>query len=280
MVHFLMACWLFSLAAYLPKQRVQWLVLFFIQTGLILFLNHRTVWLASITGMVFFMYVVQTRGKEHYPSAAFTPIIVVPVVAIILLFSYVFAEHPEILTTLSDRITDIQKVDKQGTGAWRLQQFESYLPFILEHPIIGMRWAGFELPVQFIAQQTGKEVFIANTGHHFHSFYVDCLFYHGLTGLALLSAIFVYIPYKVITLPVKLPFKVLALAAWSLSCLQYGLSYVIDDWHHGVAGMALAMLDTYLIKVDKENAALRAQYIETQNLESEQSMLASDEVEQ
>ena len=255
-VMFLMCAWLYAFNSYLPTLKVQWLILFFALSALILFLNHRTVWLASISCMAMNLFLINTKGRERYSSTAFTPIILVPIIAVVLVFAYVFSEKPELLANITDRIVDIKKADEQGTGKWRIQQFTSYLPFIFEHPLFGMRFSGFELPVQFIAVQTGKAVFSADTGHHFHSYYVDSLFYHGLLGLSILSSVFVYTFYKMITFPVKVPFRLIGLGIWAGICMQYGLSYPLDDFHFAMAGFALAALDTYLDKVDNERLAL------------------------
>jgi len=252
-VYFLMAAWLFAFNSYLPKLNVGWLLTFFVLTALILFLNHRTVWLASATAMALNLAIINLRGKERYSPTAFTPLIVIPIIAVMLLFSYVFSENPEIIDTLTERITDIEKADEQGTGKWRLVQFQSYLPFVFDHPLIGMRFRGFELPVQFIADQTGKAVFTENTGHHFHSYYMDSLFYHGLAGFLVLSSIFIYTFRQILVLPVKLPFRLVGMGVWALVCLQYGLSYPLDDFHFAMAGLALAAIDTHLDNVDATN---------------------------
>lgn len=251
-VFFLMCVWLYAFNSYLPTLKVQWLVVFFVAAGFILFLNHRTVWLASITSFAVNLFLVNLRGKERYSPTAFTPIIVIPVIAAMLVFAYVFSEKPEFLQNIMDRILDIQKVDEQGTGKWRLEQFESYLPFVLEHPLFGMRFEGFELPVQFFAEQTGKEVFDAQTGHHFHSFYMDSLFYHGLLGLCILASVFVYTFRKLLLFPVQPPLRIVGLGVWCIFCLQYGLSYPMDDFHFAMAGFSLAAMDTYLEKVQAE----------------------------
>ena len=260
-VMFLMCAWLYAFNSYLPTLKVHWLLVFFALSALILFLNHRTVWLASISCMSMNLFLINTKGKERYSGTAFTPIILVPLIAVVLVFAYVFSEKPELLANITDRIVDIKKADQQGTGKWRIQQFTSYLPFIFDHPFFGMRFSGFELPVQFIAEQTGKEVFTADTGHHFHSYYVDSLFYHGLLGLTILSSVFVYTFYRMITYPVKVPFRLIGLAIWAGICMQYGLSYPLDDFHFAMAGFALAALDTNLDNVDAE----RTTQLATQN---------------
>ena len=256
-VSLLMAVWLYAFNSYLPTTKAIWLVFFFILSAFILFLNHRTVWLSSTTSMTLTLILINYKGSDRYSPTAFTPIVLIPVIGAMLVFSYVFSEKPELLQNITERITDIEKVNERGTGKWRLEQFESYLPFILDHPLFGMRFEGFELPVQFFAEQTGKEVFDAHSGHHFHSYYMDNLFYHGLFGLCVLSGVFLYPIIQLLRLPVKLPNRLVGLSVWTLAALQYGLSYPIDDFHFAIAGFTLAGIDTYLDKVDAERVKER-----------------------
>ena len=270
MVFFLLAGFIYSFNTYLTTTKVFWLVVLFACLGLILFLNHRTVWLATITSMALNILLIQLKGKEPIVPTAWTPLIVVPTVAVFFVFAYVFTEKPELLASIVDRITDIEKVNEQGTGKWRIEQFQSYLPFVIDHPLIGMRFEGFELPVQFIAEQTGEEVFVANTGHHFHSFYMDSLFYHGLAGLVLLSMPFINPIYRLWHFPIKPSARLIGLCCWCLIALQYGLSYPLYEFHFAMAGFTLAYMDTCLDKADAEQANLQAQYAEAELPEPEQ----------
>ena len=252
-VSLLMSVWIYTFNTYLIQKKPWWLIAFFTFTACILFLNHRTVWLSSTSALVLSLIVNQAKGKEKYPAAVFTPLLMIPGLAVMLIFAYVFSEKPEILKFISQRISDITNIEDQGTGSWRLEQWLSYWPYIKEHPWFGMRFEGYELPVQFFAQQNGKQVFEQNTGHHFHSFYVDNVFYVGVVGMVILGAVFIYPLYRVMTLPIKMPLRLVALSCWTLVALQYGLSYPIDDFHFAIAGFTMAGIDTYLDKVDMEN---------------------------
>ena len=61
-----------------------------------------------------------------------------------------------------------------------------------------MRLKGFELPIQFYNLETGTQIFESNTGHHFHSFYMDTLFYFGLIGLVMIMILIIIPIYKIL----------------------------------------------------------------------------------
>ena len=241
--HFLLLPFLFFFNRYLTTRNFGWLMLFFMMGGFIVFLNHRSVWLAAIIAVVLNALYLTNKGRDKIPLPTFTPIFVIPFIAISLITSYVLADNPELVKNLQERIDDISNAEEQGTGKWRLEQFKSYLPFILDHPFTGMRFEGYELPNQFISEKSGKSTFDDATGHHFHSYYVDILFYGGLAGLALLMAPIIYLLRRAWTATTGLGGDAVAFVAFCGSGLVYGTSYLLDFYFWGVLGGALAVLD-------------------------------------
>lgn len=225
---------------YLSSRRLIFLFAFFAILTLIIFLQHRTVWLATLLALTINLILIR-KSSYHFDLPAFGPIVSIPVIAGFLLFSFVLSSNPEILTQLEKRIADIGNAQTQGTGNWRIEQFQSYWSFILDNLLIGMRLEGFELPIQFY-EDSGQQPWPAGTGHHFHSFYVDRLFYFGLVGLFIILALFARLISKIIQSK-NLSLEQIVMASFVLSGLIYGFSYNWSTYFYGILGIALVFLD-------------------------------------
>ena len=287
--HFLILPFLFFFNRYLRTNKMTWLFAFFAVTAFILFLNHRSVWLSSAFSMIVNLAFIYTKGKEKVASAAYGPVFLIPFVAISLVFSYVLADKPEVLAKISERVEDIGKADEQGTGKWRLEQFESYLPFILDHPIYGMRFEGFELPNQFISEKSNKNTFADGSGHHFHSFYFDIFFYFGTIGFLLVFWPIGGSIYKTITAPVPISLETIAFVVFIASGVIYGLSYLLSYYFFSCLGITIALLENNIDKGLAERAQLQTDYdnavaekedeLEADNRDWEQAQLAHAEAD-
>ena len=262
--HFLVLPFLFFFNRYLTTRGFGWLMLFFMMGGFVVFLNHRSVWLAAIVGVALNALYLTNRGREKIPLPTFTPIFVIPFIAISLITSYVLADNPELVKNIQERIDDISKADDQGTGKWRLEQFKSYLPYILDHPFIGMRFEGYELPNQFISEKSGTATFGDGTGHHFHSYYVDILFYGGLVGLLLLASPIIYLLRRAWTAGTRLSGDSIAFVAFCGSGLVYGSSYLLDYYFWGVLGAGLAILDADIARQQQIDYEAQLAYYQQQ----------------
>jgi hypothetical protein len=150
--------------------------------------------------------------------------------------------HPEILEKLADDIADIQNHNKQGTGEWRAVQAKAYWPFIQENIVVGMRFKGFELPIQFYdPEQPWLVVFPDGHGHFFHSFYIDSLFYLGAIGLLLLCMPQLYTLGQIVRRPPLDP-EAITWSIFIISSLVYGYSYALPAYFYGVAGLGFVRI--------------------------------------
>lgn len=240
-VLFLVLPLLYFFNDYFKRKTFISLLLFLLMLGFILFLNHRSVWIASIVAL-FINILLLKKTDIELKLTDFLPIITVPSIAFILIFSLVISANPEIIETIVERIADIQNAETQGTGSWRLEQFYSYLPYIQDNLLIGMRFEGFELPVQFFHAEAGTAVFAANTGHHFHSFYVDRVFYMGMFGLFLLLLPFFYLFINIFRKSVVTSEQAI-LVSFVAGGLIYGFSYNLPVYFFGLLGIAVAFVE-------------------------------------
>ena len=236
---------LYYLNAYFAKGKILQLLAFFFGVALIIFLQHRSVWISMGVALAInaTLLLMGRVAGARLSSARLLPMVLIPVVVLISGGLAVIG-NPRVVKRLEASIDDIQHADKQGTGSWRLNQFKAYQPYIEENPIAGMRLKGFELPVQFyhLADDGGSEVPVwqGRTGHHFHSFYIDRLFYFGIVGLLLTLLVPVLLLLRRVLSPVPLPPASAACIVFSLSTLVYGFSYDWPLYFLGVLGLSLA----------------------------------------
>lgn len=253
--YFILLPCLFFLNVYLRDRKTIYLLLFMSIMFFIIYLQHRTVWLATIFALAINFLLIR-KSDFSFPLSAFTPFIVIPLIAGFLIFSFVLSTNPEVADKFVERIEDIQNVESQGTGSWRLEQFKSYWPFIEDNLAIGMRLRGFELPIQFFHSEAGIAFFDDGTGHHFHSFYVDRLFYFGLLGIVMVIPLVFYFINKTRG-KYTLSAEQLTLVAYVSSGLIFGISYNLPGFYFGVVGMAISYIhQTYILEPEEENYAV------------------------
>lgn len=236
---------LYYFNAYLTTGRLLQLGAFLLGVGLIIFLQHRSVWVAMGVALVLNVVLV-VLGRvtgARFSSARVLPLVLVPLLVLVS-GGLAAVSNPRVLKKLEAGIDDIQHADKQGTGSWRLDQFNAYQPFIDEYPVAGMRLKGFELPVQFyhLADDGGSQVPVwkAMTGHHFHSFYIDRLFYFGISGLILILLVPVSLLVRRVLSPVPMSPAVASCIIFSFSMLVFGFSYDWPLYFFAVLGLSLA----------------------------------------
>lgn len=236
---------LYYLNHYMSRGGLPRLLAFFMGGTLVIFLQHRSVWVALGVALAL-NAVLLALGRvagARLSSARLLPMAVLPLLAL-LLGGLLALNDPHVVRKLEASIDDIMHPNQQGTGSWRLQQLAAYRPYLDEYPLAGMRLKGFELPVQFytLARDGGSQVQVwkDRTGHHFHSFYVDRLFYFGIAGLLLTLLVPVLLLARRLLSPVPLAPTTAALVVFALSELVYGISYDWPVYFYGLLGLALA----------------------------------------
>lgn len=215
-------------------------VFFFIMV-LLVFLQHRTVWLTAALALALNGLLVASGRIEgvRLSSRRLLPVLLLPLVVGSVGGTALILDNPQVLKRLEESVADIEHADKQGTGNWRLKQVEAYQPFVAENPIAGMRLAGFELPIQFYGDGDAP-IWRDWTGHHFHSFYLDRLFYFGLLGLLLVVAAPIGLLVRRVRQPVPLAPNTAALISFAACTLLYGVSYDWPPYLYALLGLTLA----------------------------------------
>ncbi|GAB2779034.1 hypothetical protein HNQ93_001557 [Hymenobacter luteus] len=227
---------------YLTRGGLLRLAVFFLILGLIVFLQHRTVWLTTALALALNGLLVAAGrvAGARLSMPRLLPVVLMPLIAGLLGGAALVLDNPQVLRRLETSLEDIEHADKQGTGSWRLHQIETYLPFVEEHPVAGMRLEGFELPVQFYGDGD-TPVWADRTGHHFHSFYLDRLFYFGVLGLLLVLAVPIGQLWKRARQPVPFSGATAAFVCYAGCSLLYGVSYDWPPYLYGLLGLTLAL---------------------------------------
>ncbi|UOQ70033.1 O-antigen ligase family protein [Hymenobacter cellulosilyticus] len=238
----------YFLNRYLVGKSLFFLLYFFVDVGIIIFLQHRTVWLSTGLALFLNLILVARASTTRLGLLRFLPVVLIPLFFGLLGGLTVVLNNPDVLKKLNSNIEDISNSDSQGTGSWRLQQFQAYEQFLWEYPVAGMRLKGFELPMQFFHQESGEPVWPDYTGHHFHSFYVDRMFYFGLIGVLLAILPVLLLVVRSLSPPRPLPLETIALVAYAGSGLLYGVSYDWPLYFFGLLGLAFAAAELAVLE--------------------------------
>lgn len=245
-VYFLLIPCLYFFNKYLLRKKQFYLLLFFVFLGFIVFFQHRTVWMCTLLALTANLLLVNWRSDARFNLNSLIPIVFYSTVGAIIILSFVFAAKPEIVEKLVENIEDIQNYKSQGTGEWRYRQYLSYEPFIEDNLLIGMRFQGFELPIQFYEQwdeNTERPYFDDNTGHHIHSNYIDTLFYFGIAGLFIFYIpAFFYFFFQIRNKKI-LNIDQVVLISFCTTIFAYSYSYTWPFWSYTVVGMLALLLE-------------------------------------
>ncbi|NJL14595.1 MAG: O-antigen ligase family protein [Microscillaceae bacterium] len=242
-VYLLIIPLLYNFNTYLKEAHWTNLFSFLLVAFLIFFLQHRTVWVSSVV-CLFVNFLLIRRAHLSVSLRNVLPFAMVMLILGLVASTYVLSDE-KISQKISHSFAQIlnptgnDKDDEESTSEWRYQQNLAYWPFIEENPVFGMRFYGFDLPIQFYSIKDGEPVFEDGTGHHFHSLYVDRLFYQGLFGLLLLLLPMVYFLGKALIYSPRLSIEQLVLLAYFSSALIFGISYNWPTYIYGLLGYVL-----------------------------------------
>jgi hypothetical protein len=225
-------------------------MLFLLCFVIILIHNHRSVWSAAIFAMMmYFIVLVRNSAKSLSGVTAFFAI-----TFSLLLFSLTIISSvaPELLGNFASRFSEILNPAKEGsTGGFRLEQAAIYMGFIVEKPVFGWSFEGFDLDNPYV------DWWESGTGHHFHHGYIEVLFYHGVVGLILKYSFLIYILFKAFSK--KLNKEAIILVPFCISGLLFSFNYTLPLVFWGHVGMCLYYIEklpTYYYIKDSDELVL------------------------
>ncbi|MBC5991212.1 O-antigen ligase family protein [Pontibacter cellulosilyticus] len=269
-VYMLVVPFLYFLSNYFYKSKFASLFMAFFMLFAIFFFQHRTVWISTAFVLIVYYFFIQFKtDKPINFLTKLLPIGTIVGVLGVVASGFILSIHPEIIEKVQESFSDIENFESQGTGGWRYQQWLSYLPFIQEHFMLGMRFEGFELPIQFYRDDIDAPVFEDGNGHHFHSFYVEILFYAGFIGFILFLLISLYPIVKAMRMRV-LTINQIILVSFLSSGFIFGISYVLPVFFYGVLGWAIAAIEeekvTYQTFIQKSGMRMKARRLNMQKI--------------
>jgi O-antigen ligase len=231
---------LYCLNRYLTHGNVLMLLSFFVCLPLIIFLQHRSVWIATAIAVPLDLLLLLRTPGANFSFTKVVMLVALPAILGSLGVTMVVLNNPEVVTRMQTNVEDMANADKQGTGSWRLKQLESYVPYVQDRPIAGWRLEGFELPMQFYDPSNDQPMWPDHTGHHFHNFYLDRAFYFGFLGV--LMVVLIPIIRVVQRLFQRGPMRAdtALLIAYFGCLLVFGTSYDWSTYHFGLLGLLLA----------------------------------------
>ena len=233
---------LYCLNRYLTHGGLLLLLAFFLCLPIIIFLQHRSVWIATGIAVPLDLWLLRRAPAARFSFAKVLALVALPAILGGLGVTALVLNNPEVVTRMQANVEDLANADKQGTGSWRLKQLESYMPLVRERPIAGWRLEGFEVPMQFYDPSSDQPMWADRTGHHFHNFYLDRAFYFGILGIALVLLVpLVRVGQRLWQPGPMRPDTALQIAYFG-SLLVFSASYDWSTYHFGLLGLLLATL--------------------------------------
>ncbi len=226
---------------------LKFIILFF----LIIYFQHRSVWTASFAAFTLNFLILIRQNALNFKKVF--PYVLIFSFSFLVIFSLVATKSPEVVQKIEQEVNNILNPQEDRTGSWRIMQFEAYWPYITKHMIEGMRLKGFELPIQFFNIENGTQLFTSNTGHHFHSYYIDTLFYFGLIVL-IMTMIIILIPIiKIIINKNHYTPAILSFTTFVFSGLVFALAYRLPIYYWAILGVTLSLYSIDKIKENVKN---------------------------
>jgi hypothetical protein len=231
---------LYCLNRYLTHGNILMLLSFFVCLPLIIFLQHRSVWIATAIAVPLdLLLLLRTPGAKFYFKKV-VMLVALPAILGSLGVTMVVLNNPEVVTRMQKNVEDMANADKQGTGSWRLKQIESYMPLVYDRPVAGWRLEGFEVPMQFYDPSNDQPMWANHTGHHFHNFYLDRAYYFGILGILMVLLVPLIRVGQRLFQRGPMRADTAALIAYFGCLLVFGASYDWSTYHFGLLGLLLA----------------------------------------
>lgn len=233
---------LYCLNRYLTHGGLRMLLGFFLCLPLIIFLQHRSVWIATAVAVPLDLLLLRRTPGARFSFSKIAMLVLVPGILGSLGVTAIVLNSPEVVSRMQDNVEDMANADKQGTGSWRLKQIESYMPLVYERPIAGWRLEGFEVPMQFYDPSNDQPMWADRTGHHFHNFYLDRAFYFGIIGILMVLLVPIVRVWQRLWQRGPMRPDTALLIAYFGCLLVFSASYDWSTYHFGLLGLLLAAL--------------------------------------
>lgn len=226
--------YLWYLHQFILKRRFSDFVFFTVCFVILLLHQHRSVWTATIVATVAYFFMLWRNSSKGIKGTGV--FLTVTGVLLVCALYFIVTIAPEFLNFFGMRFAEILNPEKtQGTGGFRLEQSKVYMVFILQRPLFGWGFYGYEMKNPLVSWWTD------NTGHHFHQGYVEMLFYHGGLGLLFKYSSILFAFWK--SFSRRLSNQSIILIAYVVSGLVFSFSYVLPLMFWGYAALCWHYID-------------------------------------
>jgi len=230
---------LYLVTEYIFVPRLSRAVIILICLALFIVEGQRSIWASGIAAFAAFTYLI-TKTKKASLKIIYVGLIIFIIMAVaIYVLSLERKECSRRTAYLKERFEEIYRFrEYEGTGMFRYKQYLYYFPYIKENLLFGLRFKGFELP-----QVAHRDFYADMTGHHFHSGYLNVLFYHGIFGFLLLYAPAFYYLIAVLRRKKYTLLPHLTLFPFIVGGLVFSLVYQLPSSYFAMVGMGVAFLE-------------------------------------
>ncbi|WP_128547755.1 O-antigen ligase family protein [Larkinella soli] len=198
--------------------------------SLIFFLLHRSVISTAVvaTLSVFFLSILG-KTERIKTSNIFAAIIVFLIVIPLSMSIFADVRFDEFYSQISGIISP----KEDNTGSWRYEQSIYYWAKILEKPLLGWRYVGYDHGEVMVEEN------FAEKGTYIHSQYIDMLYNYGIAGLGLNLLIIFSALYSLYRRNDKMSSEQVGLFAFIAGGLAYGISYQLPVFYWAFVGMGM-----------------------------------------
>ena len=215
--------------------------------GVIFVLLHRSV----ITTALFAMLVVfglSAIGKVASANLRLGNMLATLLVIALVGLPFVGILSPKKTAAFFENIGGIAKPQEDETGSWRLEQSTYYWKGIMERPLLGWRYEGYDK-----GEIMENEDF-ASKGTVIHSQYIDMLYNYGIAGLLVNLFIVGSTLWTIYHRNRRLSPEQTLLFAFIISGLLFGVSYQLPlyFWSFTGLGMFYGIYQKRVISLEKE----------------------------
>lgn len=219
----------------------------------ILIHQHRSVWASTAVAMTVFLFA-SYRNKFVGAVKVFKVSFAILMLLGLVWFT-VSSTSPKFIDLFQERSSEIFHPNREGgTGEFRAEQRLVYFQYVLQRPIFGWTFEGFEMPNPLV------DWWPAKSGQHFHEGYMEMLFYEGLAGLLLKYSFLIWLAIKAFSK--KLSRESVILISFCLSGLIFSLSYVLPLIFWGIVGVTFYYLEKVPEKEDGDEGILVTEDVE------------------
>lgn len=168
---------------YLQTIRLRHLITALLVLVMLIGFFHRTVWMAATAAIGVLSMLMHTSIRQHLglTGIRLLPYLGLGIMAVLAFLMTHSQTAARLSGSLSESFSDIGNANSQGTSGWRHEQRQLYWNRIVQRPLLGWSYEGYEDGELIIDDPESPDT----KGTFIHSGYVNALYHYGLFGLSI-----------------------------------------------------------------------------------------------